>query len=128
MKNYVDVKFKISKREYEIDIDKLRNLLITSKKESKLINQEIADILDVPKTMVDHWFRKDKYFSVPDKELWFDLKELLHIDTDEFDEPITKFIEQEGIYDMGNRVYTEDGLCPAIETNAKIKIYVKKDL
>lgn len=127
MKDYDDVKFRVNKREHEVDVEKLKILLISHKKRSKMTNSDIALKMNLPKTLIEHWFRKDKYFSVPDKTVWFELKELLRIETDEFDESITQWIEQDGKYDMGNRVYKTEGICPTIEANSNIKIYVKRD-
>jgi DNA (cytosine-5)-methyltransferase 1 len=42
-----------------------------------LSNKEIAERLDVAKTTVDHRFRIDSCFAIPDAEIRFKLKELL---------------------------------------------------
>jgi DNA (cytosine-5)-methyltransferase 1 len=87
-------------------------------------NKQIAEKLNVPITNVEHWFRRDEYFSIPDADIWFQLKELLGITTDEFDAPITEFEEREGVFEQSNRVYHEDGVSPTImaETNNGIRI------
>ena len=41
--------------------------------------------------MVEHWFRSDSYFAIPDADIWFDLKKLLGIETTEFDQCITEY-------------------------------------
>ena len=46
-------------------------------------NREISNILGVKKTTVDHWFRTDDCFSIPDENIWFELKDLLKIETNE---------------------------------------------
>ena len=125
MKHYNEVVFKVSKRQHEVDDGKLKHLLAKAKKESGLTNNQISELLDLPKTMVEHWFRKDKYFSISTKDVWMQLKELLKIQTDEFDDPIMMFVEQDGVFDMGNRVYSVDGICPTISANQDIKIYDK---
>lgn len=122
MKQFDDVVFKVNKRKYEVD-DRLKYYLKDKKKQSKLSNEVIASRLNVPKTMVEHWFRTDKYFSVPNKELWEGLKGLLSIDTDEFDDQITEFVEEDNRFDMGNRVYSTDVVCPTITANSEVKIY-----
>lgn len=108
-------------RKYSVDKDKLGAMLRTHK---TLSNKQIAEKLNVPITNVEHWFRRDEYFSIPDAEIWFQLKELLGIKTDEFDAPITEFEEREGVFEQGNRVYHEDGVSPTImaETNNGIRI------
>ena len=80
------------KRVYEIDKNKLRLLLREHKKDLSL--NEISNELKVSKHSVDHWFSKDeKKFTIPYADKWFKLKELLNIETTEFDEAITTFIE-----------------------------------
>ena len=123
MKQYYDIVVKVSKRKYDVDEDKLKEVLSKHKKESHLSNIQIAESLEIPKTMAEHWFRKDRYFTIPPKELWLKLKELLKIQTDEFDEQIMEFVEEDGTFDMGNRVYPTNGICPAIISNSEIKIY-----
>jgi len=53
--------------------------------------RKISEYLDIPKTKVEHWFRKDNCFAIPDEDIWFKLKEFLNITTDEFDKSITEF-------------------------------------
>jgi len=47
--------------------------------------------LNLPKTKVEHWFRKDNCFAIPEENIWFKLKDFLEIKTDEFDKSITEF-------------------------------------
>jgi DNA-cytosine methyltransferase len=103
----------VSVRKYEVDILSLQKTL---KEHKKISNQQIADELQVPKTMVEHWFRTDTYFSIPDKDIWAKLKELLEITTNEFDESIITFEEREGTFEKSNRVYDEDGIAPTLTT------------
>lgn len=124
MRNYEKHSFKVSKREFDVDTEKLKGLLIEHKKQAKLTNEQIAEMLLLPKTKVEHWFRKDKYFSIPVKEYWMQLKEILQIETEEFDESIMSFVEEDGKFDMNNRVYPADGICPTISANQDIKIKI----
>jgi hypothetical protein len=48
----------------------------------------------VPQTKVEHWFRLDDSFAIPDEDIQFKLKELLEINTSEFDKSITEFEEK----------------------------------
>lgn len=102
-KSYIDVEIEVEKRKYEVDKNKLVDCLRCHK---NINNEDIAAKLNCPLTMVEHWFRKDEYFSIPDPEIWPRLKELLNIETDEFDESIMTFEISGGTYDSRNRIYT----------------------
>ncbi len=107
-------------RKYEVDIPKLQECLKNHKQKSI---KQITKELNVNKTTVEHWFRTDKYFSIPDAEIWFELKKCLNIETDEFDLSITEFIEKEGVFEKSNRVYDENGIAPTMtSTSADEKI------
>ena len=101
-KNYYDVITEVTVRKYKVDIPKLQTLL---KKHKNISNQEIANKLDIKKTTVDHWFRSDSCFSIPDSKDWVLLKELLSINDNSFDESIMTFIVKENSYDKANRIY-----------------------
>ena len=101
-RNYYDVVTEVSVRKYDVDIKGLQVLL---KKHKNLTNQEIADKLDVKKTTVDHWFRTDDCFSIPEPKEWVKLKELLSITVDSFDVSIMSFITKDNKYDSSNRIY-----------------------
>ena len=103
---YVDVEMEVAVRKYEVDKEKLVAVLRGHK--GKLTNKEIADTLDKPLTLVEHWFRKDNSFAIPDADIWFQLKELLGIETTEFDQAVTEFEFKGSNYDMRNRIYTGD--------------------
>lgn len=109
-------------RKYPVDIEKLQDTLRERKEILKLNNDIIAEKLNVPITNVEHWFRKDKYFSIPTPEIWYKLKELLQIETDEFDESITTFKEKLSEFDMSNRAYDDNGLSPTITTQGNPNI------
>lgn len=101
-------------RKYEVNTEELVLLLREYKLKSKLTNKEIAEKLKQPLTLVEHWFRQDKSFSIPDPSVWYKLKELLNIKTDNFDKSITEFEIRDGIYDKSNRVYDVNGLSPTL--------------
>jgi len=112
-------------RKHEVRIAELQNLL---KAHKKIPLKEIAAKLNVPKTKVEHWFRKDQYFAIPEAELWFDLKEILQIKTTEFDLEITEFEERESVFEKSNRVYDENGNAPTMtSTSADERILVSKE-
>jgi site-specific DNA-cytosine methylase len=120
-KNYIDVELEVAVRKYEVDTEKLSECLRTHK--GDFSNQEIADILDKPLTLVEHWFRKDKYFAIPEPDVWLDLKKLLNIETNEFDESIMTFEFKGGNYDMRNRIYTSD-TAPTLTCDGGNKLYL----
>ncbi len=113
----------VTVRKYEVDVKSLKNVLRISKHQSGFTNKRIAELLNVPLTKVEHWFRTDNSFAIPDAEIWYQLKFLLKIETNEFDESITTFEEKDGVYEKANRCYHEDGLSPtltATSSNEKI--------
>ena len=114
--NKIDVKDVVRVRKHSVNIEALQKLLGDKKKASGLSNAAIAAALDIPKTKVDHWFRKDSSFAIPDAELWMRVKELLHIKTDSFDKSIMTFIEKENEYEKSNRIYITDGIAPTLTT------------
>ena len=110
----IEVPQEVRVRKYEVDIPRLQILIRQAKKDSKITNKQIAKQLDVPLTKVEHWFRTDNCFAIPDENLWFDLKELIHITDDSFDESIMTFEVREGVYEKSNRCYYEEGIAPTL--------------
>ena len=95
-------------RKNEVDIPSLQILLKKHKKKGITLDY-ISTKLKLPKTMVEHWFRTDSGFSIPNPEIWLSLKELLSIENSDFDSSIMEFEEKEGNYDKANRIYDEEG-------------------
>lgn len=110
----IEVPQEVRVRKYEVDIINLQKLLKESKRKFKITNKHIADTLDIPLTKVEHWFRTDRYFAIPDENLWFDLKNILHITEDSFDKSIMTFEIKEGVYEKSNRCYYEGGIAPTL--------------
>lgn len=104
---------KVSVRKHDVDVLELQKIL---KEHKKINNQQIADELKVPKTMVEHWFRRDNCFSIPDKDIWLKLKQLLKIETDYFDKQIMEFEEKDNVFEKSNRAYDENGIAPTMTT------------
>lgn len=117
--NVINIPQEVKVRKYEIDILRLQQLLRSHK---NISNKEISEKLNIKRTTVDHWFRTDKCFSIPDENVWLKLKELLHIKTDEFDKSIMEFEYRLGVYEKSERCYLIDELCPTITTSDDIKI------
>ena len=122
MGNYYEVEMETIKRKYDVDIQKLMECL-NQHRTIKL--SEIAERLNRPKTMVEHWFRKDKCFAIPDADIWMELKALLGIETTEFDESIMTFVTDGSKYDMSGRIYTGD-TSPTITTDCANNLYMLK--
>lgn len=108
----------VSVRKYEVDEQKLVAILRECKQKSGLTNNQIAEKLDLPLTMVEHWFRQDNSFAIPNADIWQELKALLGIETDEFDLSITEFEEKEGVFEKANRCYGDDGLAPTLTSTS----------
>lgn len=106
----------VRKRKNTCDIEELKKLLKNSKTESGMTINQISEILEEKKTLVEHWFRNDDCFSVPESENWFKLKEVLKIGTEKFDNFITEFEIVDGVYEKANRVYGLDGISPTLTT------------
>lgn len=113
-------------RKYDVNKLALSELLRISKQDAGINNKEISDILNVPITKVEHWFRSDKSFSIPDAKIWFELKTLLNITNTEHDEVVTTFEEKESEFDTTNRVYDVRHLSPTLNTTSEPKIAIKQ--
>ena len=112
-------------RKHEVDIQGLQTALKEGKEQHQLTIQNIADKVGVNKTTVDHWFRTDGSFAIPSEDVWVTVKEVLGIETTEFDLSITEYEYREGTYEMSKRVYSSEGVSPTITASnpdAKIKI------
>lgn len=107
----VEIPQTVKVRKHEVDT---RKLIKTLREHKSYTCKEIASKLDISLTTVEHWFREDKCFSIPDADIWFKLKELLNIKTDEFDKSITEFEEKEGVFEKSNRCYLDSGLAPTL--------------
>ena len=106
--NFIDVEMEVAVRKYEVNTELLCECLREHKATTGLNNKEIAERLNRPVTEVEHWFRTDKCFSIPAPDVWFKLKELLNIETTEFDKGVTEFEFKGGNYDMRNRIHVGD--------------------
>ena len=109
-----DIVFPVMVRKYPVDCNLLCECLRNHKNSLNYSNKDIADSLNVPLTKVEHWFRQDECFAIPDADIWFKLKTLLNITTDEFDESIVTFEVKDGVYDKANRCYHIEGIAPTL--------------
>lgn len=116
-----DISQTVRIRKHEVELGKLKVLL---KKHKKVTNREISEKIGKPITMVEHWFRSDSSFSIPDENVWYDLKKILGIETDYFDKQITEFEEKDGVFEKSSRVYDENGISPTLTSaSANEKIF-----
>ena len=110
----IDIPQTVKVRKYEVNCELLCECLSDHKYTSKFSNKDIADKLNVSITKVEHWFRQDEYFAIPDAEIWLQLKNLLGIKTDAFDMSIMTFEEKEGTYEKSERHYFSEGIAPTL--------------
>ena len=114
----IDIPQTVKVRKYPVDTDTLCETLRYHKALVDQNNNGISNALGVPVTKVEHWFRRDECFAIPDPDVWFKLKELLGITTDEFDESIMTFEEKEGVYEKSERHYFADGISPTLTSTS----------
>ena len=115
-------------RKYPVNVEELQNTLISCKNDSGLSCKEISEKLNLPQTTVEHYFRTDNEFAIPDPEIWYNLKDVINITTDKFDESITAFEEKENTYDKSNRVYNENGIAPTLTSQIEKVLTNKADM
>lgn len=112
----------VTVRKHTCDIEKFKTLFRESKKQSKLTNKQIAETFNKPITEVEHWFRNDNCFSVPDADIWHELKKLLDITTTEFDAYVTEFETREGVFEKSERCYDVNGKMSTLMTGTNDNI------
>lgn len=105
-------------RRYEVDCNALCDLLRKYKAKSGKSNKELSEMLGVPITKVEHWFRKDTCFAIPSADVWEALKVELAITTTEFDEVITTFEDRPGVYEKTERCYFAEGIAPTLTSTS----------
>jgi len=113
---------KIKARVHQVDIKNLKRTLRAAKKQSTYTIKEIADKIDVPVTQAEHYFRTDGSFAIPTPTIWFKLKDVLNITTDEFDKSLTEFEIREGVFDQSKRAYKDTGISPTITASGNVLI------
>ena len=111
----------VSVRKYTCDIEKFKMLL---REHKTLSNKKIAEALNKPLTLVEHWFRKDNCFSVPDADVWFELKKILSIETTEYDDFVTVFETREGAFEKAERCYDVNGKMSTLMTTSNDNVIV----
>ena len=115
----INIKEIVRVRKYEVNIEWLKEIL---RDHRKISIKELSEKLNKPKTLVEHWFRKDNSFAIPSEDIWMELKKILWIKTDEFDQSIMEWEIREWVYDTENRVYHIEGKAPTLNTVTLPKI------
>jgi len=77
--------------------------------------KEIADHLDIKKTKVEHFFRLDNSRTIPNKENWFKLKNLLKFDNT-YDKEIVTIEKKVVEFEQSRRIYNSNGVSPCLNT------------
>lgn len=114
----IDIPQLVRVRKYEVDCERLCSLLREHKRLAGKSNKQLAEVLNVPYTQVEHWFRKDSCFSIPGEDVWEALKEELSITTTEFDKAILTFEERHGVYEKSERCYFAEGIAPTLTSTS----------
>ena len=65
---------------------------------------EIASILELPKTQVEHYFRTDDSRAIPSPEVWIKLKEIFNF-PDIFDKEVTETYTKQIEFEQTRRIY-----------------------
>lgn len=120
----VDIPQVVKVRKYMVNTEKLVKVLRGQKQKSGWTNKVLAEELELPITTVEHYFRTDGCFAIPEPEVWGKLKHLLEMDNiNEFDESIMTFEEREGVFEKSERHYLSDGIAPTLtSTTAAEKV------
>ena len=105
--------FKVKVRKNYIDKKEL-GLFLRSYKNKTI--KEISNFCKAPITMVEHWFRLDNSFSIPEVKYWNKLKQFLNITDGKYDKAITEFEIKNNTFDMAKRIYHIDGKHPTLTT------------
>jgi DNA-cytosine methyltransferase len=105
--------FKVKVRKNYINKKEL-GLFLRSYKNKTI--KEISNFCDAPKTMVEHWFRLDNSFSIPEEKYWEKLKQFLNITDNKYDKAIKEFEIKNNTFDMAKRIYHIDGKHPTLTT------------
>ena len=119
---YYDIPEKVRIRKHSIDVLEFQEFM---KKNRVISIKKISKLLDIPISEVQHWYRKDKYFSFPNEKIWFKLKEILSINENKYDAYITEWIEMDSVHEQSNRVYDFNGISPTLtSTSADLRILI----
>lgn len=130
---YTNVAEKFFGRKYEVDQIELCAYLRKYKNKAKLSNKKIAELMNLPQTKVEHWFRDDNNSgSIPSKEDYLKLKEILNLD-DTYEKELTEYEEKEIKFDQSLRITKWDApsrtitaTTPEIHINKQRRLSVRE--
>lgn len=111
IKRLPDLKLEVSKRANETP--KEINQYLKDNKKGTI--KEIAQLLELPKTQVEHYFRTDKSRAIPKPEIWIKLKKLFNL-CDKYDKQVLEINKSVGTYESANRLYDVNGISPTLQT------------
>jgi DNA (cytosine-5)-methyltransferase 1 len=83
---------------------------------------EIATILELPKTQVEHYFRTDNSRAIPSPEVWLKLKEILKL-PDNFDKEVTETYTKQIQFEQTRRIY-DTTISPTLTASSSDKIAI----
>lgn len=114
-------------RKYEVDQADICDYLREWRKKKKITTKEIDKKLGYNHTAA-HWFRKDKWGSIPTVEDWIQLKKILEFD-DKYDKQITTLVEKPVVFEQSLRITKWNKPSATITaTNPEIHINKKRRL
>lgn len=114
-------------RKYEVDQAEICDYLREWRKQKQITTKEIDKKLGYNHTAA-HWFRKDKWGSIPTVEDWLQLKKILEFD-DKYDEQITTLVEKPVVFEQSLRITKWNKPSATITaTNPEIHINKKRRL
>lgn len=94
-----------------VDQDRLTEEMNRQRHTLGLTIRQIAAAMGVRMTEAEHWFRTDRYRSLPRPELWTALRDLLGMEG--WDE-VSQVTYTDYSYDMLGRAYRVDGTAPTV--------------
>ena len=116
------------KRKYDIEPEKISEYLRLWLKKSGISKKQLSKKLGLPFTLVEHFFRKSISISLPDKETWIKLKQILKFD-EIYDKEMIEYVSYITSKHQGNRIYSSESdsptlsstIEPTIQHNMKIR-------
>ena len=123
---FYKVILEVYKRKYKPREKEIHELLRKHRCLTGLSLDDISIALNLPKTQIEHYFRTDTYSSLPSPEEWLKLKEILHIQTTEYDAEIMTMIAADCNFDTTNRIHY--GECsPTLTATSEKTLYLVKE-
>ena len=118
-------------RKHEVDQKIICEFLRKHRNNSSWTNKTINEHFGYKHT-AGHWFRNDKYGSIPSPKEWWELKKILKFD-DTYDRKVTETITKEKVFDQSLRITkwnkpsaTITGGQPAIHINKKRRLSARE--